>query len=120
MIVQATPAITTQLTQASITVGATDFDTANISSDFVPGGTRRLGDLHGVQRQQLRRIGSGRWPLAYHESNGGVPNSAALTFNSAGTFYWVATFSGDSNNAGPVSSVCTAEPMMVGTARRRS
>ncbi len=36
-----------------------------------------------------------------------VPNSNAVTFNSAGTFYWQAVYSGDNNNNG-ASSPCTA------------
>src|SRR5437764_2036312 len=31
----------------------------------------------------------------------------------AGTFYFVATYSGDNNNTGPVSSGCAAEPLTV-------
>ncbi len=44
--------------------------------------------------------------------NGVVPASNALTFNSAGTFYWAAVYSGDSNNNG-VTSPCTAEVLTV-------
>ena len=39
--------------------------------------------------------------------SGIVPNSPAATFNSAGTFYWQAVYSGDANNNG-ASSPCTA------------
>ena len=44
---------------------------------------------------------------------GAVPNSKDHQFNSAGTFYFVATYSGDNNNTGPVSSGCAAEPLTV-------
>ena len=40
-------------------------------------------------------------------SNGAVPRSASVTFPSAGTFYWRAVYSGDSNNAGAFSP-CTS------------
>jgi uncharacterized repeat protein (TIGR01451 family) len=45
--------------------------------------------------------------------NGTVPPSKDFTFNTAGTFYFVATYSGDAHNVGPVSSGCTAEPIVV-------
>ena len=39
-----------------------------------------------------------------NEANGAVPQSNILTFNTAGTFYWQAKFSGDSNNAGSAAA----------------
>src|SRR5205085_1299942 len=42
-----------------------------------------------------------------------VPDSKAHQFNTAGTFYFQATYSGDNNNTGPVSSGCAAEPLTV-------
>ena len=39
-------------------------------------------------------------------ASGIVPNSSAATFNSAGTYYWQAVYSGDANNNG-TSSPCT-------------
>ena len=38
--------------------------------------------------------------------DGAAPDSTSHTFNSAGTFYWQATYSGDANNTAPVSSPC--------------
>src|SRR4029453_342136 len=46
-------------------------------------------------------------------TNGVVPDSNAVPFNSAGTFYWQATYSGDNNNTGPVSSACQSETLVV-------
>src|SRR5206468_2297782 len=48
-------------------------------------------------------------------TNGAVPDSNALAFNSAGDFYWQAVYSGDSNNAG-ATSTCTEEHLVVGKA----
>ena len=45
--------------------------------------------------------------------NGVAPDSNSYTFNSAGTFYFQATYSGDANNTGPVSSPCTSETLVV-------
>ena len=41
-------------------------------------------------------------------TSGTVPNSDPYPFNSPGTFYFQATYSGDASNAGPVSSPCTS------------
>jgi hypothetical protein len=46
-------------------------------------------------------------------TNGSAPDSTSYTFNNAGTFYFQATYSGDSNNTGPVSSECTSEELVV-------
>jgi uncharacterized repeat protein (TIGR01451 family) len=45
-------------------------------------------------------------------SNGDVPDSNPVTFNSVGTFYWKASYSGDSNNEAAVST-CTDETVTV-------
>ena len=45
--------------------------------------------------------------------NGIAPDSKSHTFTGAGTFYFQATYSGDANNTGPVSSGCAAEPFVV-------
>ncbi|QQG49309.1 MAG: hypothetical protein HY247_03085 [archaeon] len=43
-------------------------------------------------------------------TNGAVPNSASVTFNSAGTLSWNAVYSGDANNAAATSP---CEPLLV-------
>jgi hypothetical protein len=45
-------------------------------------------------------------------TNGVVPDSDAITFNTAGDFYWQAVYSGDVNNDG-ASSTCTEEHLVV-------
>jgi hypothetical protein len=45
-------------------------------------------------------------------TNGVVPDSNPITFNSAGTFYWQAVYSGDAKNSG-ATSVCTDEILVV-------
>ena len=47
--------------------------------------------------------------------NGVAPDSNNHTFTTAGTFYWQATYSGDTENVGPVSSICTSETIVVNT-----
>jgi hypothetical protein len=45
-------------------------------------------------------------------TNGVVPNSNPITFNSAGTFFWQAVYSGDANNNGATSS-CASEQLII-------
>jgi len=45
-------------------------------------------------------------------TNGVVPDSNGITFNSAGTFYWQAAYTGDANNNASIS-VCTSETLVV-------
>jgi hypothetical protein len=45
-------------------------------------------------------------------TSGSVPDSNAITFNSAGTFYWQAVYSGDANNNG-ATSACTSEKLVI-------
>src|SRR5205814_786207 len=45
---------------------------------------------------------------------GVVPDSNSLQFNSAGTFYWQASYSGDANN-NPATSACNSEVLVVRT-----
>jgi len=112
---QANPSITTLLNAPSITVGTTDFDTANISSAFVGGGTGGSVTYTVYSDNHCGTSVQTSGPFGINESNGNVLNSAALTFTSAGSFWWVAAFSGDSNNAATASG-CSDEPMVVGSA----
>ncbi len=45
-------------------------------------------------------------------TNGSVPNSNDVTFNTPGTYYWQASYSGDANNTAAVSK-CTDEQLVV-------
>ena len=42
---------------------------------------------------------------------GAVPNSATVTFNTAGTYYWQAVYSGDANNNGATEPVHGGEQL---------
>jgi hypothetical protein len=46
-------------------------------------------------------------------TNGIAPDSKTYTFNTAGTFYFYAVYSGDNNNTGPVNSGCSSEPVTI-------
>ena len=45
-------------------------------------------------------------------TNGQVPDSNAVPFNNAGTFFWQAVYSGDANNLG-ATSPCTSEKLVI-------
>lgn len=45
-------------------------------------------------------------------TNGNAPASSAVTFNTAGTYYWQAVYSGDNANAG-ATSACSSEVLTV-------
>ena len=51
-------------------------------------------------------------PATVTVTRGSVPNSGAVTFNSAGTYYWQAVYSGDNNNKG-ATSPCMSEILVV-------
>src|SRR5439155_9640832 len=51
-------------------------------------------------------------PATVTVTSGSVPDSGAVTFNSAGTYYWQAVYSGDANN-NPAMSPCTSEVLTV-------
>src|SRR5204862_146570 len=48
-------------------------------------------------------------------ANGTIPNSASVTFNKAGTYFWQASYGGDGNNVA-VKSPCTSETITIGKA----
>jgi hypothetical protein len=56
--------------------------------------------------------GGGNTATVTIAANGTIPPSPTLTFNSPGTFWWQAAYSGGGRN-GPATSSCTSEPLVV-------
>jgi hypothetical protein len=110
-VAKATPSIATTQQPASGTLGATFKDAATIGGLFgaKPGGsiTWKLYNNSKCEGAAVASDGS-----VAVSANGayGTPSGAAPS--AAGTYYWVATYSGDANNNG-VSSACAAEPVVV-------
>jgi hypothetical protein len=116
-----TPTIATTLSASSIGVGGSASDSATLTgASSNAGGTVTYTVYTNTTCTTAATTGAGgqinAQPLSVTVTNGVVPNSASVTFNSAGTYYWQATYSGDSINIGPVSSLCTSEQLVVGKA----
>jgi hypothetical protein len=113
------PTISTTLSSSSILVGASVTDSATLSgSSSNAGGTVTYKVYSDNTCTTLATTGSSgqinAQPGSVTVTNAVVPNSASVTFQQAGTYYWQATYSGDSINIGPVSSTCTSEQVVVG------
>jgi len=63
--------------------------------------------------------GTDETPTPNTVSADAAPGSKSFTPATAGTYWWLATYSGDSNNTGPVNSGCAAEPITVSKASPR-
>ena len=120
-----TPTIATQLKKASddsnastVAIGTTVYDTATLS-----GGTTNKG---GTVRYRVytdntcATLLTGTAGNAYNTqadvtvTAGAVPNSANITLNAAGTYYFQATYqTGDANNVAGATSTCTSETLIV-------
>ena len=109
-----TVTISTLLSATSpVAIGTTVHDTASLSGNTSDaGGTVSYGLFSDDTCQTLV---ADLTPSPNTVSSGSVPNSLGHQFNSAGTFYFQATYSGDANNnnSTPVSSTCTSETLVV-------
>ncbi len=110
---QSTPTLSTDLSVPSVAIGGSLFDTATLS-----GATDDAGGTvtYSVYDNATCSSGSGGLvttlgPVTVND--GSVPDSPNWTATgTAGTYYFVASYSGDASNATAVSA-CSAEPMTV-------
>jgi hypothetical protein len=108
------PTISTTLSATTIPVDTLAHDTATLSGatpDASGTVTYQIYTENTCTDLATTQI-SGQ-PAAVTVTDGNVPDSAAVTFTQTGTYYWQATYSGDSNNTGPVHSSCTSEAVVV-------
>jgi uncharacterized repeat protein (TIGR01451 family) len=112
------PTIATLLSDDSITVGGTIHDSSTLTgATSDAGGTvkyRYYSVLADCQAGTFATTG-GTSAGDKTVTNGVVPNSDDATFNTAGTYYWRAFYSGDGNN-NAASSTCQDETLVVGKA----
>ncbi|MFL6163950.1 MAG: hypothetical protein ACJ74U_17235 [Jatrophihabitantaceae bacterium] len=108
LLVKANPSIGTTLSAASVDVGSTVHDSATL--------TGATGDAGGtVAYTAYTNSGctlGARDAGTVTVTNAVVPDSNALTFNTAGTYYWQAVYTGDAKNNG-ATSTCTEEQLVV-------
>src|SRR5207249_3439574 len=98
----------TLLSDSSITVGGTIHDSSTLSgATSDAGGTVKYRYYSVLADCQAGTYASTGGTSAGDKTvtNGVVPNSDDATFNSAGTYYWRAFYSGDINN-NATSSAC--------------
>jgi uncharacterized repeat protein (TIGR01451 family) len=103
-----TPTITTSLSSSEVVVGASVHDSATLS-----GATANAGGsvTYTVYTDDVCSAGA-RDAGTKTVTAGAVPDSDALVFPSAGTFYWQASYSGDPNN-NAAKSACKSETLVV-------
>jgi hypothetical protein len=108
LLVKTNPGISTTLSASSVDVGSTVHDSAALSEATSDAGGTVTYTVYSNSActQNARAAGT------VTVTNGGVPDSNALAFNSAGTFYWQAVYSGDTKN-NPATSTCTDETLLV-------
>src|SRR5205085_860425 len=107
-----TPTISTTVSPAGpIKIGDSAHDTASLSGNTPDAGGTLSYALYA--HNDCSGLVADLTPTTNTVVNGSVPDSKAHQFNTAGTFYFQATYSGDNNNTGPVSSGCAAEPLTV-------
>ena len=88
------PSIATLLSETEVAIGATVTDSATLTgATATAGGNVTYTVYTDDQCTNVFALAGTRTV-----TNGLVPNSDGVTFNSAGTFYWQAVYSGDANN----------------------
>jgi LPXTG-site transpeptidase (sortase) family protein len=104
----ATTSIGTTLSATSITVGGAVHDSASLSGASI-GTVTYFAYTDNVCTLNGQNAGS------VAVSAGGVPDSNSITFNTAGTYYWQAVYSGVTG-FNPSTSICNEEVLTVNKA----
>ena len=110
------PTITTLLSASSGAIGATVNDTSALAGQTADaGGTVKYRWYSTLASCQAGTVGTPGGNSAGDKTvtNGIVPPSDSVQFNTAGTFYWRAFYTGDAFN-NSASSVCTDETLVIG------
>ena len=113
---KASPSVDTQANPTTGTAGSGSLaDSATLSSGYNPGGTI---DFYLFSPSQTCSTSPDAGSYTFHQQfsvsgNGSYgPTTGGPTPNSAGTWHWLAVYSGDSNNNG-ANSGCTSEPVTI-------
>jgi hypothetical protein len=103
----ATPAIST-LASPSVPAGGLISDSATLTGGFAPTGKVTFA-LYGPGDNTCSNA---LWSNTVPVGAGGVSHSGDVEVGAAGTYNWLASYSGDLNNL-PVSSGCGSEPVVI-------
>ncbi|HKD94192.1 MAG TPA: DUF11 domain-containing protein [Gaiellaceae bacterium] len=109
--VKASPQITTQTDPASGSVGDLYKDKATLSGTFNPDGSASI-DWTLYPNDDCSGTPLGTDSVSPINADGTFETPNGVTVNKAGTYYWVASFTGDSNNKSAQSG-CADEPVTV-------
>lgn len=102
------PTISTTLSDTSVEVGSSVHDSATLTGATSDAGGTVTYTVYTDDKCTQGAQGAGTKTV----TNGVVPDSDAVTFNTAGDYYWQAAYSGDANN-GSAKSTCTDEHLVV-------
>jgi hypothetical protein len=101
---KATPTISTVLSTTTAMTGTSVHDTATLASSTPTAGGSVTYTVYSDNSCSAGAQDAGTKVV----TNSIVPNSNAIVFNTAGTFYWQVVYSGDANN-NAATSTCTEE-----------
>src|SRR5262249_47464976 len=102
------PTISTTLSATTVSAGDTVHDSATLTGATATAGGTVTYTVYSDNTCSTAFASAGTKTV----TNGVVPDSDGVTFNSAGTFFWQAVYSGDADNNG-ATSVCTSEVLLV-------
>src|SRR5262249_37411493 len=94
---KASPTIATTQSSSSITVGGSVHDSATLTGATTTAGGTVTYTVY-TNNTCTAVAGPQPSPATVTVTNGTVPNSADTAFPAAGTFFWQAVYSGDTNN----------------------
>jgi plastocyanin len=107
-----TPTVATIVVPAGpLSLGSDAHDTAQISGATAHAGGTITYKLYS--NSDCTGLVEDLTPTVNTVVDAAAPDSKSHTFNTAGTFYFYAEYSGDVNNTGPVNSGCAAEPLLI-------
>lgn len=106
--IKLSPTISTTLSGTSVEVGSSVHDSATLTGATSDAGGTVTYTVYTDDKCTQGAQGAGTKTV----TNGVVPDSDAVTFNTAGDYYWQAAYSGDANNSS-AKSTCTDEHLVV-------
>lgn len=110
-VVPKSPSIATKLSSSTGIAGVTVSDSATLSGASSNAGGRVTYTVFSDAGCETKFADAGTVTV----TNGSVPNSNGVKFNTPGTYYWQAGYSGDANNNAALSK-CTDEVLVVAPA----